>query len=106
MQKNSLDTAWTTRVRYSEGVCRMGSLIDKETVALQSIVSSLAPLAADEKLRVLAYVNLRYGKNGSSEQGDSAPQAQPDEARAIKASTDYADEAALFEKAKPRSCSE
>jgi hypothetical protein len=73
----------------------MDSPADKEAVAIQSIVSSLAALAAEEKHRVLVYLGMRYG---NAESGDSGRRAQPDEAGTEAPSADYADVATLFEK--------
>lgn len=83
----------------------MDLLVDKETVAIQSIVSSLEPLTADERRRVLTYANLRYEKSGSPHHDDSVQESPPDDS-AERAPTDHTDVASLFEKASPRSCSE
>lgn len=82
----------------------MDIVVDKEAVAIQSIVSSLTALAVDEQRRVLAYVNLRYGKNGPPQQENGNP--LPSETGAEKAFTEHADVGSLFEKARPQSCPE
>lgn len=79
-------------------------LVDKETVAIQSIVSSLASLMADEQQRVLAYVNLRYSKKNGTERHENGKAV----ADTISEPTpsEHSDVASLFEEARPQSCSE
>jgi hypothetical protein len=84
----------------------MDLLADKEAMAIQSKVSSLAALAPDGQRRVLAYLNLRYEKNGSLQHDDGGRQPQLGEAAGEKASAHHTDIATLFENARPQSCSE
>jgi hypothetical protein len=81
------------------------SVVDKEAVAIQSIVSCFASLAVDEQHRVLAYVNLRYRNSESGQPDSGGVQSQPEHAVAQKRRGHYPDAAALFEKTRPQSCS-
>jgi hypothetical protein len=90
---------------YAQDEISMDLLVDKETVAIQSIVSSLEPLTADERRRVLTYANLRYEKSGSRQQDDGEQKSQPDDS-AERTRTDHTDVASLFEEARPQSCPE
>lgn len=79
------------------------NLVDKEAVAIQSIVSSLTSLAANEQRRVLAYINFRYGEDGTVQRENGR---RFDYSGTEKGRPEYADVASVFERAKPQSCSE
>jgi hypothetical protein len=103
-----LDTAiWSAYYDPREQSHFMDLTVDKEAIAIQSIVSCFASLAIDEQHRVLAYINLRYRKNGESVQMDSGgAQSKPEQAAAQRRPGQYPDAATLFERASPQSCSE
>ena len=82
-------------------------VVDKEAVAIQSIVSCFASLAVDEQNRVLEYINLRYRKNSESVQPYSGgAQSQSGQAAVQTRPGHYPDAATLFERTRPQSCSE